>query len=392
MKRFRIPILIGIIVICVGIIAGSFTYIFLLRHEKVGTLFINSIPEKGMVYLNGELKGLTPITLTSIPAEEYSLKIIKDGFQDWGEVITVLPSKRVDKIATLVKMDVNPPKISSTPVTTSFANREIPIVAEITDDIKVEGAYLFYRKVGDRDFISLNMHDEGDKYKASIPSSSVSEKGVEYYITATDGVNTAYFPSDPSRPLEIKIKPKPLEREAKYVPKRPSGGSIHIVSEPSGAKAYLEGRYKGETPLKVTGLEPWKAYELLLTHKEYGDWRTKTFVEPNGVTEIKAVLKEGVKEKVEEKVVKVAERKGIEEERPRVVKKETGMVYITSLPPRAKVYIDGRLIGETPIRGIKIEVGKSNIKVVKEGYPSSTKEVFVEKDRMTYVNFTLEEG
>lgn len=99
----------------------------------------------------------------------------------------------------------------------------------------------------------------------------------------------------------------------------------------------------------------------------------------------------GVKERVREEVVRVTERKEIEEKR-QVVKEETGMVYITSIPPRAKVYIDERLIGETPIRGIKIKVGKSKIEVAKEGYLPFTKEVLVEKDRMTYVNFELKKG
>jgi len=343
-----------------------------------------------MVYLNAELKGLTPITLTSIPADEYSLKIVKDGYEDFGEIISVLPDKKVDKIVTLVKADANPPKISSIPITTSTSDRDIPIEAKITDDIKVKEAHLFYRKEGDGDFISLLMEGKGDAFRASIPKGFVSTKGIEYYITATDGINTSYFPLDPSTPLKIRVIPHIKGSEVQHVPKRLLGG-IYIASEPSQAKVYLEGKYKGKTPLKIERLEPWRPYELLLTHEGFSDWKTKTFVEPLDTTKIKAVLKTQLPKeaKEEEKGVGIVEKKVIEEE---PIKKDVGLVYITSLPPRAKVYVKGMLIGETPLRGVKMEVGKRSIKVVKGGYASSTKEVIVEKDKNTYVNFTLEKG
>ncbi|MDI6704223.1 MAG: PEGA domain-containing protein [bacterium] len=153
-------------------------------------------------------------------------------------------------------------------------------------------------------------------------------------------------------PLEVKVS------------KRLPRGSFFITSSPEHAKVFLDERYKGETPLKISELRPWKPFKLVLKLKDFAPWEIKTFVEPGHTTEINATLKaEG-----------------------------EGTVFIISSPPMAKVYIDGEFVGTTPVRDIRIEAGKHNLNVVKEGYRPRTKEIFVLNGRKVYLRFNLESG
>jgi hypothetical protein len=106
-----------------------------------------------------------------------------------------------------VSTDVTPPTISHTAVKETDVDESIEITATITDDVGVESATLYYRKTGDTTFTSVTMIVAGDTYSGTIPASAVTEDGVEYYITATDGFNEATFPAtDPTTsPQEITI-------------------------------------------------------------------------------------------------------------------------------------------------------------------------------------------
>jgi len=44
-----------------------------------------------------------------------------------------------------------------------------------------------------------------DNFSAQIPAGDVSTEGIEYYITATDGLNTATHPVDYSNPHQITV-------------------------------------------------------------------------------------------------------------------------------------------------------------------------------------------
>ncbi|MEE9116830.1 MAG: hypothetical protein V3U09_08040, partial [Thermoplasmata archaeon] len=94
-----------------------------------------------------------------------------------------------------VSADVTPPTISHTAVKESTVDESVEITATITDDVGVESATLYYRKTGDTTFTSVTMDKSDDTYTATIPASAMTADGVEYYISATDGFNTATFPA-----------------------------------------------------------------------------------------------------------------------------------------------------------------------------------------------------
>ncbi|MCJ2556308.1 MAG: hypothetical protein LN415_04280 [Candidatus Thermoplasmatota archaeon] len=103
--------------------------------------------------------------------------------------------------------DTTDPTITHTPVESATADKEVSIEATITDNVGVESATLYYRKQGDATYTSATMSVSGDTYTATIPASAVTTDGVEYYISATDGVNVATSPATnpTTSPHEIEV-------------------------------------------------------------------------------------------------------------------------------------------------------------------------------------------
>jgi len=86
--------------------------------------------------------------------------------------------------------DTTPPTIVHTPVSTCANNTDLPIAAEITDNVEVTSAVLYYRKVGDEDYIPVQMSKSaGDIWNATISASAVTPVGLQYYVWTTDGTN-----------------------------------------------------------------------------------------------------------------------------------------------------------------------------------------------------------
>jgi len=89
---------------------------------------------------------------------------------------------------------------------------QFTIEVEITDDVSpyVLSATLYYKNTSATSYHSTTMYNSGgDIWQGTINGSNVQTPGLDYYITATDGVNTASDPSVDSKtaPYQIAILP-----------------------------------------------------------------------------------------------------------------------------------------------------------------------------------------
>jgi len=103
--------------------------------------------------------------------------------------------RRTPVYTITVSADTTPPMMTHTPVTSANAGEAITITATITDNVGVQSATLYYRKTGDTAYTSVAMVAAGSTYTAVIPASAVTTAGIQYYISATDGTNTATAPA-----------------------------------------------------------------------------------------------------------------------------------------------------------------------------------------------------
>lgn len=92
---------------------------------------------------------------------------------------------------TEIPMDTKAPSIQHEPVQEATEFSTITITAEITDDLAVPNATLFYKNETMNTFSSISMIKEGESslFTADIPELDVSSH-MTYYMEASDGVNT----------------------------------------------------------------------------------------------------------------------------------------------------------------------------------------------------------
>ena len=135
-------------------------------------------------------------------------------------------------------------------------------------------------------------------------------------------------------------------------------GAVSIISTPSGANAYLNGEYKGTTPLDLSVLP--NSYTLRLTKDGYEDYERMIAVDANSMGTVYVAL-----------------------EKPK------GTLSISSTPDGATVSVDGQNKGTTPLN-LTLLPGSYSVKVTKTGYKNYAKTVTVGADLTTKVNAVLE--
>ena len=93
-----------------------------------------------------------------------------------------------------------------TKITTSVIAANTLGTANIADNRQVANAKIFYKKSGESDFKSINMTASGNTYTGNIPSSEVTQEGLEYFLTATDSSdNIAREPTSGIIPIQVNI-------------------------------------------------------------------------------------------------------------------------------------------------------------------------------------------
>lgn len=68
------------------------------------SLLLNSYPENAEVYIESELKGVTPLTLDGLISGEVDLEIRKSGYKTLNQKLA-LDSEKLNTIRVVLKMD-----------------------------------------------------------------------------------------------------------------------------------------------------------------------------------------------------------------------------------------------------------------------------------------------
>jgi M6 family metalloprotease-like protein len=89
--------------------------------------------------------------------------------------------------------------------------QDLPVMAVVTDDIRVQKVDLYYRVADNVDFILLPMEETArNAYTALIPASAVTPLGVEYFILARDSKGTLTSVGSSVSPNFIVVQPRTL--------------------------------------------------------------------------------------------------------------------------------------------------------------------------------------
>ncbi|WP_457628670.1 PEGA domain-containing protein [Oceanithermus sp.] len=145
-----------------------------------------------------------------------------------------------------------------------------------------------------------------------------------------------------SQRLSIVVKPVPNSEWAtdalryyvgRRVPPPPSTGTLRLDSSPAGAKVYIDGAYRGRTPLTLE-MSP-GAHNVELRMDGYEPYRVRVQVRAGQTTRVN----------------------------PRLVRTtRTGTLSIDSSPQGAEVYLDGARVGRTPMQ-ISLDEGSYDVEL-----------------------------
>ncbi|MDA7515884.1 S8 family serine peptidase, partial [Akkermansiaceae bacterium] len=126
-------------------------------------------------------------------------------------VLTDMSESESSNTATGTPLDTIPAVISHSAINSAQPNLARTIAADITDNVSVVGATLFYRLAGSgAEYASREMvNATGDRFTVTLEGSLLQPPGVEYYLSATDGVSTTYSGRGES-PYLIVVDDKPV--------------------------------------------------------------------------------------------------------------------------------------------------------------------------------------
>ena len=210
------------------------------------TILITSSPSGAEVYIGSAYKGLTPLDLTGrYSAGSYSIEMRKEGYISWLGTMVVKSDDTTSISATLIPYKGSA-DISSIPTgsTISIDGNYAGVSPQVINDIPI-----------------------------GIHAISLKQDG--YYNWNSE--------------IEI-VKGKTVTITAQMEKREiPYDGSINIQSTPPNAEVYINGEFKGTTPLIVRELGPGN-YHINLKLEGYQEWDGSVDVSENEQETISANL------------------------------------------------------------------------------------------------------
>jgi hypothetical protein len=114
--------------------------------------------------------------------------------------------------AVLLKTDVDrPATIYHDLIEIATDAKDLPVMAVVTDDIRVQQVELFYRVAGSSSYIRLVMAETANHaYTTIIPAAAVTPLGLEYTITARDSKGNVTSVRSAASPSFVVVQPRTL--------------------------------------------------------------------------------------------------------------------------------------------------------------------------------------
>ncbi len=214
----------------------SYTVRSITPPTSYGRIVVTSKPQGAKVYLDNVYRGMTPLSLDRVTADQHQIKLVMAGYQDWSSYVSVSPSRTTTVSADLVSF----PAYGSISVYCNQGNARIYL----------DGSY--QKKT------SANKSVEIKKVAEGYHELLITKDGYQDWIsTIMVAANQTHMVS------------------AYLVPEISYDGSIAVYCNVSGAKIFVNGTYKTATsssqPKILEELKE-KEYEITLVKDGYRTW------------------------------------------------------------------------------------------------------------------------
>ena len=295
---------------------------------EVGYYQIDSVPSGAEVHFDGQYRGTTPVTVEvySTAPPGHSVSVTLAGYKTWTQNLPGNPE----------------------------AGETIPVTATLEPIEQYGSIYVTTSPPGAAIYLNGNYRGTSPLTIASVrPGTYAIEADLEGYESAstTDTVVagqhlTEYFPL------------KKIVR----------AGSVTIISEPASAFVYLDGDYRGRTPLTLAKISP-GTHSIELDASNYHDWKTTVFVAEGSDQTVRAALSP-------------------------IPSTTTGWIQVSSTPAGATIRMDGIVQGQTPSGGLytiqNVPAGDHTLTLQLSGFQDFATTVNVEPSTTSHVSASLQ--
>ena len=296
--------------------------------STVGTIAVRSSPGGARVYIDGTYYGMTPVQVGSplsqaVPAGTHRVSVEKDGYATYSTTITVISGQSTDVQATL------------------------------TSD-RAEGA------------IQVSTKPSGARVTLD---HTVSQTAPATFTSVAPGTHTISATLDGYGEISGTIQVNPGQTAQATLTLRPAStsvGAVRVQSIPPAANIYIDGIYRGSTPMTVSSLAAGD-HTVLLRRSGYREYTTAVRVSAGGTAELTTTLS--------------------------ALSSPGGSVDVVSYPAGASVYLDDVYQGLTsPWDALNIPnvaPGEHDLSLTLGGYYDYVTTVTVTSGRETSVVATL---
>ncbi|MCB0108344.1 MAG: IPT/TIG domain-containing protein, partial [Caldilineaceae bacterium] len=113
-------------------------------------------------------------------------------------------------VATATPVDTIAPAITHTPLTAAAPGLPLTFFADVTDNVAVQTATLFFRAIGGNSYSQRAMtRTTGNRYSVTLEGANLVSPGIEYYLEASDGVGVARV-GRADLPYQVTVVDKPV--------------------------------------------------------------------------------------------------------------------------------------------------------------------------------------
>jgi hypothetical protein len=160
-------------------------------------------------------------------------------------------------------------------------------------------------------------------------------------------------------------------------------GDLYIKSETGDV--YLDGHYKGKTPLTVYDLQE-GIYNLRVRRQGYNDYSTHVQIIGKHTTKVYPIFSEPNSNLYPSPVTTLYKNVN---STSTINMNLVPLLSLSSSPPGSDVYVDGSYRGITPINITDIKWGNHTVRLVKSGYNSYSTTAIISSGQTTYVTANL---
>jgi hypothetical protein len=348
-----------------------------------GSVSITSEPSNAMILIDGKKSGVTPTTLTGMLPGKHNVEIRMEGHEAWSESVEIKSDKENTIVAVLhaitgsISIESNPPEatilLDGKDVCTSPDTITQVAIGIHEIEVKKEGYAEWKKKLNVKKGTEISLNAvlqpiTGSARLESEPTGAVIFVDGED-VGKTPKVLTGISPGKHEVEISLEGYDSYLQmvkikngKESLVSPiLQQKKGSLMLISNPSNAVIYIQGKKSGKTPSTITDLTPGN-YSVELLLDDYQAWSEKTDIVSSEEVTINAELQV-----------------------------KPGSISVESKPSAAKIFIDGREAGTTPETIKDIDCGAHTVKLMMEGYGDWSENIEVKPNKESGLTAVLQE-